>query len=49
MELTRKGYKQNLMGVWFGCFLFSFLFKTKNGNENVFGLISENKMKTGNN
>jgi len=28
--------------VWFGCFLFSFSLKTKNGDENVFGWISEN-------
>ena len=35
-------YSQNLGGVWFGCFLFSFSLKTENDDENVFGLISEN-------
>ena len=33
---------KSLGGVWFGCFLFSFSLKTENGDENVFGLISEN-------
>jgi len=33
---------RNLGGVWFGCFLFSFLLKTENGDEDVFGLISKN-------
>ena len=32
----------SLGGVWFGCFLFSFSFKTENSDENVFGWISEN-------
>ena len=31
-----------LGGVWFGYFLFSFSPKTENGDENVFGWISEN-------
>jgi len=34
--------RRKLTGVWFGCFLFSFSLKTKNGDENVFGLISKN-------
>jgi len=43
-ECKRKGDNAfaNLGGVWFGCFLFSFSLKTENGDENVFGLISEN-------
>jgi len=32
----------NLGGVWFGCFQFLFSLKTENGDENVFGWISEN-------
>ena len=31
-----------LGGVWFGYFMFSFLLKTENGDENVFDWISEN-------
>ena len=31
-----------LKNVWFDCFLFSFSLKTENGDENVFGWISEN-------
>ena len=49
MEMYNKLNKINLSlvmnylgGVWFGCFLFSFSLKTENGDENVFGLISEN-------
>jgi len=34
--------QRRLGGVWFGCFLFLFSLKTKNGDENVFGWISEN-------
>jgi len=33
---------KTLRGVWFGCFLFSFSLKTENGDENLFGWISEN-------
>jgi len=33
---------RNLGGVWFDCFLFSFSLKIKNGDENIFGWISEN-------
>ena len=51
-------FDQNLRGVWFGYFLFSFLLEIKNGDGNVFGWIfvfifSENifpnEPKTGNN
>jgi len=33
---------KNQGSVWFGCFLFSFSLKIENGDENVFGWISEN-------
>jgi len=34
---------ENFRGVWFGCFLFSFLLKTENSDENVFGWIFKMK------
>jgi len=33
---------KQLGSVWFGCFLFSFSLEIENGDENVFGWISEN-------
>jgi len=40
--IFRSKYLKILGGVWFGCFLFSFSLKIENGDENVFGWISEN-------
>jgi len=31
------GHKKELRGVWFDCFLFSFLLEIENGDGNAFG------------